>query len=133
MPAFLKTKPLNEDTIEGFLTWAERKLKGYSANEVDLLAKKTFNIKKESDKLAVLERINKAIKDAEEKRNDTDDDEKKELIKSHLEVLKKIKQKAEASDPFERVAKEKEEEEKKKHDEENNQVNSNKERTIHLE
>ena len=112
MPVFLKTKDdilFESFSLESFTTWAERKLKGYSAGEVDHLAKKVYEINSESNKKAVIERILNAITDAKEKLKVTDDNVKKKLIHDHIEVLNKLMSYAHSYDPVSQAAKNAEE------------------------
>ena len=90
---------LNEEfSYESFITWATRKLKGYSVREIDHLAKRVVNIDTHEEKTDVIERIRDAIKEANEKlvkreeaAKDKKDDEvvQNELkyMKEHLSIL----------------------------------------------
>ena len=59
---------MNEEfSYESFVSWAARKLKGYSVKEVDHLAKRVINIDTHEEKTEVIERIRDALRAAEEK------------------------------------------------------------------
>lgn len=59
---------MNEEfSYESFVSWAARKLKGYSVKEIDHLAKRVINIDTHEEKTEVIERIRDALRAAEEK------------------------------------------------------------------
>src|SRR5690349_1854438 len=99
---------LNEEfSYESFITWATRKLKGYSVREIDHLAKRVVNIDTHEEKTDVIERIRDAIKEANEKlvkreeaAKDKKDDEvvQNELkyMKEHLSILNVLLSKAQS-------------------------------------
>ena len=99
MSVFLTPILKEEMSFESFKTWAARQVKGYSVGEVDHLARRAYNLKSHSDKLDLIERISDATKDASEKLAKEDDNTKKEMLRSHITVLNKIKSVATAYDP----------------------------------
>lgn len=59
---------MNEEfSYESFVSWAARKLKGYSVKEIDHLAKRVISIDTHEEKTEVIERIRDALRAAEEK------------------------------------------------------------------
>lgn len=59
---------MNEEfSYESFVSWAARKLKGYSVKEIDHLARRVVDIEKHEEKIDVIERIRDALRAAEEK------------------------------------------------------------------
>jgi hypothetical protein len=102
------TEPLCEDfSYESFVSWAARKLKGYSVKEIDHLAKRVVNIDTHEEKTDVIERIRDAIKSAQAKvdkikedlqkePDDTANKEQKKYMEEHLSILKVLLSKAQA-------------------------------------
>lgn len=130
MPVFLETKEttLLEFNLDSFTSWAERKVKGYSANEIDHLATKVADLNSESQKKAVLERILNAIEDAKVKlaeAKEGNNKTKEALVRDHLEVLLRLKSYALAYDPIAKA-------EKHKQDDENDSNIGNDHRTVDL-
>ena len=88
---------LNEafaDTIDSFKTWAERKLKGYSIGEIDVLANKVKAIGSEVEKREVLERIEDALKAARSTLSKSTNEAKRRELRLQIEVLGQLKSKA---------------------------------------
>ena len=86
-----------EDTVDSWLSTAERKLTGYSVREIDVIAKKAKHIDSEVKKRAVLERIDDAVKDARTTISDSKTDEKKRKgLRLQLQVLGELRQKVNA-------------------------------------
>ena len=88
---------LNEDygdMIDSFISYAERRLTGYSVKEVDVLAKKAKAVDNEVDKRATLTRIEEAIKSAKEKLSNSKltEDQRKD-IRLQIQVLGELKAK----------------------------------------
>jgi hypothetical protein len=93
-------KLMNEEfSAESFMTWATRKLKGYSVAEIDHLAKRAVNIKTHEEKTDLIERIRDAVTAANKKlidfRKTMDktkevDRHKEEYLKEHLSVLQAL-------------------------------------------
>lgn len=78
-------------SAESFMTWAVRKLKGYSVAEVDHLAKRAVNLESHEEKTDLLERIREAVKANEKKiaskKADIADNPKDEKLKDELQYL----------------------------------------------
>jgi formyltetrahydrofolate synthetase len=99
---------MNEEfSYESFITWATRKLKGYSVKEIDHLAKRVVNIDTHEEKTDVIERIRDAVKEANEKlakkveaAKDKKDDEvaqnEVKYMKEHLGILRVLLSKAQS-------------------------------------
>ena len=99
---------LNEEfSYESFLTWATRKLKGYSVKEIDHLAKRVVNIDTHEEKTDVIERIRDAIKEGKEKlekkKQDLEEDKESISLKNevkymqeHLSILNVLLSKAQS-------------------------------------
>ena len=97
---------LNEEfSYESFVSWAARKLKGYSVKEIDHLAKRVVNIGTHEEKTDVIERIRDAItagkeklEKAVEKSKEKPEDEvlKNDVkyMKEHLSILNVLLSKA---------------------------------------
>lgn len=79
-------------TMDSFVSYAERKLRGYSTKEVDVLAHHAKNLQTEVEKRETLERINNALKDARTAMAKAKEDKKKEL-RLQIEVLTELKAK----------------------------------------
>lgn len=78
-------------SAESFMTWAVRKLKGYSVAEVDHLAKRAVNLESHEEKTDLLERIREAVKANEKKiaskKSEISKDPKEEKLKEELQYL----------------------------------------------
>jgi hypothetical protein len=100
---------LNEEfSYESFVSWAARKLKGYSVKEIDHLAKRVVNIDTHEEKTDVIERIREAVvsgkekvKKQKEKLDNAENDSDKDLakneynyMKEHLDILNVLLSKA---------------------------------------
>ena len=96
-----------EFSYESFISWAARKLKGYSVKEIDHLAKRVVSIDTHEEKTDVIERIREAIesgnKELEKKKEQVSKDENNEAIKNeekymeeHLEILRVLLSKAQS-------------------------------------
>lgn len=86
-----------KDAMDSFLSYAERKLTGYSVKEIDVLAKKAKAVDSEVKKREVLIRINDASKASKDKlvNSKTTDDQRKEL-RLQIQVLSELKNKVNA-------------------------------------
>lgn len=86
-----------KDVMDSFLSYAERKLTGYSVKEIDVLAKKAKAVDSEVKKREVLIRINDASKASKDKlaNSKTTDDQRKEL-RLQIQVLSELKNKVNA-------------------------------------
>jgi predicted nucleic acid-binding Zn-ribbon protein len=93
-------KIINEEfSVESFMTWATRKLKGYSVAEIDHLARRVVNIKTHEEKTDCIARIQQALREAREKmsqfqskmdKKKEEDNQKLEYMKEHMEVLNQL-------------------------------------------
>lgn len=102
----LNEKLLDEEfSYESFISWAARKVKGYSVKEIDHLAKIVMNIKTHEEKTDVVERIREAISSGEVtlakaqkeyniNKTSSDKKNKVEYLKDHQEILKTLLSKA---------------------------------------
>lgn len=79
-------------TMDSFVSYAERKLRGYSTKEVDVLAHHAKNLQTEVEKRETLERIDNALKDARSAMAKAKEAKKKEL-RLQIEVLSELKTK----------------------------------------
>lgn len=79
-------------TMDSFVSYAERKLRGYSTKEVDVLAHHAKNLQTEVEKRETLERIDNALKDARSSMAKAKEAKKKEL-RLQIEVLSELKTK----------------------------------------
>lgn len=103
MPLFIQTlqesapvEILQEDfgdTMDSFQGWAERKLKGYSVKEIDVLANKAKHVNSEVSKRATLERIENALSDARKELATTKDSDKQRELRVQIQVLSELKSK----------------------------------------
>jgi Mg2+ and Co2+ transporter CorA len=101
---------INEEfSYESFVSWAARKLKGYSIKEIDYLAKRVVNIDTHEEKTEVIERIRDALRAAEEelekeqvaktKKDGKEDTAKRDQLKymqEHISILKVLLSKAQS-------------------------------------
>ena len=96
-----------EFSYESFISWATRKLKGYSVKEIDHLAKRVVNIDTHEEKTDVIERIRDALKAAKEKlekrkeyAHEHKDDEVAQndlkYMEEHVEILNVLLSKAQS-------------------------------------
>jgi 6-phosphogluconate dehydrogenase len=98
--ALEEQKMMNEEfSVESFMTWATRKLKGYSVAEIDHLARRVVNIKTHEEKTDCIARIQQALREAREKmsqfeskmdKKKEEDNQKLVYMKEHLEVLNQL-------------------------------------------
>lgn len=85
------------DTVDSWYAYAERRLKGYSVTEIDVLAKKAKSIDSEVKKRDTLSRIDAAITDAKASlAKDGKNEEKAKELRLQLTVLAQLKTKVNA-------------------------------------
>jgi hypothetical protein len=96
MTAFIPNDDiLNEGTYETFMAWVERKFNGHSVRDIDRLAKRAYELNSQADKIDLLKDIDKTLKTAiDTLETEHDDEPKRDTLRDHIEVLKKIRQKA---------------------------------------
>jgi Mg2+ and Co2+ transporter CorA len=102
---------MNEEfSYESFVSWAARKLKGYSIKEIDYLAKRVVNIDTHEEKTEVIERIRDALRAAEEElekkqftktkciscKEDTAKRDQLKYMQEHIGILKVLLSKAQS-------------------------------------
>lgn len=96
-------------SYDEFVSWATRKLKGYSVKDVDILAKKVVAIDSHEKKIEVIEKITEAIESVKKKieekttlshKSPSDSELKKELaaMKEHETVLETLLSRAKSFD-----------------------------------
>jgi hypothetical protein len=85
-----------DSTIDSFISYAERKLRGYSVKEIDVLAKAAKSVDSEVKKRDTLERINNALTDARAALVKAKDTDKKKELRIQIEVLTELKTKVTA-------------------------------------
>lgn len=81
------------DTVDNFMGYVERKLRGYSTSEIDMLAGKAKKVDSEVKKRSLLTRIEEALKDAKTALQDSKDEEKKKELRLQISVLGELKTK----------------------------------------
>jgi ribosome maturation protein Sdo1 len=84
------------DMLDSWYGTVERKLKGYSTQEIDTLAKAAKEIDSEVKKRSTLERIEDALKDARIEVNKTNNADKKRELRLQIQVLGELKGKVNA-------------------------------------
>jgi hypothetical protein len=85
-----------DSAMDSFTSYAERKLRGYSVKEIDVLAKAAKTIDSEVKKRETLERINNALVDARAALVKAKDTDKKKELRTQIEVLTELKTKVAA-------------------------------------
>lgn len=123
-PIFIGKEQLSEElqmmsesgfNYEGFMTWATRKLKGYSVAEIDHMAKRITTISTHEEKTDCIERVQDATTAAKKEmdafqakmdRKKPDDVNKLAYLKEHLSILQRLLERAKTFDIIEHLDKE---------------------------
>lgn len=122
-----------EFSVESFMSWATRKLKGYSVKEIDNLARRVVHVSSHEEKTDLIERIRESERSAKKSLDETREKlskdpkdvklkEREEYLKDHIQVLSTLEGKVKTFNVIDHHEKRKDKDESDKEDERKSKI-----------